>query len=423
MAAAEEVSMGVREGTGQILGGAPHDARDLAELLRFEHLLSEVSAKYINAPSDHIDKTIRGDLGRLGGLLGVDRCAFYRIAKNKQGVRFDETYIWWPSEDDEQIAKLGRFLLDPEFFDNFRYYFSKWSRGELVQFYSLEDLPKEAEQLKRVYEKFGTRSGLSIPISVGGTAVGALMLSTVHEYRRWPDELIPRLRLFGEVFANAVMRKENEESLRKALSEVEQLKERLEADYAYLNEEIQLEHEFGDIVGKSEVLRQILRKVEQVAPTNATVLIQGETGTGKGLVARAIHKASRRKDRPLMQINCATLSAGLIESELFGHEKGAFTGAAARRAGRFELADGTTLFLDEIGELPLDLQAKLLRVLQDGEFERVGGSSTIRTDVRVVAATNRDLEKEVEAGRFRSDLWYRLSVFPSSVRLGTCIDV
>jgi transcriptional regulator with GAF, ATPase, and Fis domain len=152
-----------------------------------------------------------------------------------------------------------------------------------------------------------------------------------------------------------------------------------------------------------------------VAPTNATVLLLGETGTGKGLIARAIHEASRRKDRPFMQVNCAALNPGLIESELFGHERGAFTGAAARRTGRFEGAHGTTLFLDEIGDLPAELQPKLLRVLQDGEFERLGGSTTIKTDVRVIAATNRDLEREVEEGRFRRDLWYRLSIFPISI--------
>jgi transcriptional regulator with GAF, ATPase, and Fis domain len=152
-----------------------------------------------------------------------------------------------------------------------------------------------------------------------------------------------------------------------------------------------------------------------VAPTTATVLLLGETGTGKGLIARAIHNASKRKDRPFMQVNCAALTPTLIESELFGHEKGAFTGAAARRVGRFEAAHGTTLFLDEIGDLPFELQPKLLRVLQDGEFERVGGSTTIKTDVRVIAATNRDLEKEVEEGRFRRDLWYRLSIFPISI--------
>ncbi|MDF1552260.1 MAG: sigma 54-interacting transcriptional regulator [Deferrisomatales bacterium] len=400
------------EKADKVVGGSAVEASAFAELLQFEHLLSEVSAKYINAPVAHIESIIRADLGRLGRLLGADRCAFYRLVRDREAVRFDVPYVWWPSADDEQIARFLPWIRSPQFFENFEYFFRKWSQGEVVQFYRLEDLPEDAERLRQVYAQFGVKSALTLPISVGGSTVGALVLATVRSLRRWPEDLVPRLRLFGEVLANALIRKENEESLWSALAEVKRLKERFEADYAYVNEELQIEHEIGDVVGKSEVLRGILQKAQQVAPTNVTVLIQGETGTGKGVLARAIHNASRRRSRPLMQVNCATLSPGLIESELFGHEKGAFTGAAARRVGRFELAEGTTLFLDEIGELPLDLQAKLLRVLQDGEFERVGGSSTVRTDVRVVAATNRDLEKEVEAGRFRSDLWYRLSVFP-----------
>jgi DNA-binding NtrC family response regulator len=168
----------------------------------------------------------------------------------------------------------------------------------------------------------------------------------------------------------------------------------------------------GAIVGKSPVLRRMLEQVAQVAPTDSTVLIQGETGTGKELVARAIHEGSSRRERPLVKLNCAALPRELVESELFGHEKGAFTGALQQRRGRFELADGGTLFLDEMGELPLDTQAKLLRVLQEREFERVGGTRTLQVDVRVIAATNRDLHSQVAAGRFRSDLFYRLNVFP-----------
>jgi formate hydrogenlyase transcriptional activator len=166
------------------------------------------------------------------------------------------------------------------------------------------------------------------------------------------------------------------------------------------------------MIGQSRALQEVLRQVEQVAPTDATVLIQGETGTGKELIARAIHRRSRYRDRPLVKVNCATLPAGLVESELFGHEKGAFTGAVARQIGRFERADGGTMFLDEIGELPFELQAKLLRVLQEGEFERVGGSHTLTVNVRVIAATNRDLATAVQAGSFRADLFYRLHVFP-----------
>jgi PAS domain S-box-containing protein len=210
-------------------------------------------------------------------------------------------------------------------------------------------------------------------------------------------------------------RKQAEASLRQALRELSDLKEQLQQENIYLQEEIRREHNFEEIVGNSDELKYVLFKVEKVAPTDSVVLIQGETGTGKELIARAIHGASTRKDRPMVKINCAALPATLIESELFGHEKGAFTGAQARKIGRFEIADGATLFLDEIGELPLELQPKLLRVLQEGEFERLGSSHTIKVDVRIIAATNRDLHSEVQRGLFREDLWYRLNVYPITV--------
>ena len=202
------------------------------------------------------------------------------------------------------------------------------------------------------------------------------------------------------------------ESAEDALAETIQLKEQLEAERAYLQEEIQLESNHQNIIGQSDSLKYVLYKIEQIAASDTTVLILGETGTGKELAARAIHDLSLRKGRTLVKVNCASLSASLIESELFGHEKGAFTGSLSRHLGRFEVANGATLFLDEIGELPLDLQAKLLRVLQEGEFERLGSSLTLKVDVRIVAATNRDLEEEVRKGRFREDLWYRLNIFP-----------
>ena len=212
-----------------------------------------------------------------------------------------------------------------------------------------------------------------------------------------------------------ITNKELEERVAERTAHLKQLKEQIEADYFYLREEIKLEHDFEDIVGQSNKLKKVLSRVEQVAPTDSTVLIQGDTGTGKELIVRAIHNASLRKDRALIKVNCATLPANLIESELFGHEKGAFTGAQVRQVGRFELANGATIFLDEIGELPLELQPKLLRILQDREFERLGGGRTIQTDVRVIAATNRDLENEVQHNRFRRDLWYRLNVVPITV--------
>ncbi len=193
---------------------------------------------------------------------------------------------------------------------------------------------------------------------------------------------------------------------------MEQEKARLEAQKVYLQEEIQAEHNFDEIIGNSPAVKKVLKAVEQVAATDATVLVTGETGTGKELIARAIHNLSARKGGVLVKVNCAAIPAGLIESELFGHEKGAFTGALARKIGRFELADKATIFLDEVGEIPLDLQTKLLRVLQEGEFERLGSTKTNKVNVRVIAATNRDLEREVKEGRFRSDLFYRLKVFP-----------
>ncbi|MEL6177622.1 MAG: sigma-54 dependent transcriptional regulator [Myxococcota bacterium] len=215
--------------------------------------------------------------------------------------------------------------------------------------------------------------------------------------------------------ANTVLEKrvaERTEELSKALEEVQQLKEQLEAENVYLKEELHREHNFSNIIGHSVSLSKVLRQVTQVAPTDATVLLLGESGTGKELFARAVHDASKRSARPLVKVNCATLPANLIESELFGHERGAFTGATSRREGRFKLAHRGTLFLDELGELPLGLQAKLLRVLQEGEFEPLGSQHTLKVDVRVIAATNRDLQKQVDEGRFREDLYYRLNVFP-----------
>jgi len=210
-------------------------------------------------------------------------------------------------------------------------------------------------------------------------------------------------------------RKTSEQALQTALTEINQLKTALQEENIYLKEMIKLEHQFDEIIGNSDELKYVLFKIEQVAPTDATVLISGETGTGKELVARAVHGMSGRKNRPLVKVNCAALSSGLIESELFGHERGAFTGATVKKIGRFELADGGTIFLDEIGELPLELQPKLLRLIQEGEFERLGSAKTVKADVRIIAATNRDLHNEVKKGTFREDLLYRLNVFPITV--------
>ena len=246
-------------------------------------------------------------------------------------------------------------------------------------------------------EFFWRKDGTSLPVEYTSTPL-----------RDKDDNLVGAVVTFRDI----TQRLQAEKALRDALGEVEQLKDRLQVENTYLQEEIRLEHNFDDIISASEAFKKVLRSVEQVASTDATVLVLGETGTGKELVARALHTLSSRKERPLVKVNCAALPANLIESELFGHEKGAFTGALARKQGRFELADGGTIFLDEIGDLPLDLQAKLLRALQEGEIERVGGTQTIKVDVRVIAATNRDLEEASRSGEFREDLFYRLNVFP-----------
>jgi transcriptional regulator with GAF, ATPase, and Fis domain len=222
-------------------------------------------------------------------------------------------------------------------------------------------------------------------------------------------------RLYEDMAGEVRRRTDAEARLRAALAELEALKNRLEAENVYLQEEIQTQHNFSEIVGNSPALRETLRKVERVAATETTVLITGETGTGKEIVARALHDRGPRRGRPLVKVNCGAIPAGLVESELFGHVKGAFTGALQKRSGRFELADGGSIFLDEVGELPLDTQVKLLRVLQEQEFEPVGASRPVRVDVRVIAATNRDLEAMVRAGTFRADLYYRLNVFPIAV--------
>ena len=270
------------------------------------------------------------------------------------------------------------------------------------------DLEKEQEYPNdRRHLADGIYSYCVVPLIIRGKSIGTLNLGsrTKNQYSE------ADLEFLQEVANQVAPAVENMQSYQ----EIAALKAKLEKENVYLREEIRTEHNFEEIVGNSPALLAALRKVEQVAPTDSTVLICGETGTGKELIARAIHNRSARKDRPLVKVNCSAISAGLVESELFGHVKGAFTGALDRRSGRFELADGGTIFLDEVGELPLETQVKLLRVLQEREFEPVGSSQPVRVNVRVIAATNRNLEEAIKTGRFRDDLFYRLNVFPVEV--------
>jgi formate hydrogenlyase transcriptional activator len=271
-----------------------------------------------------------------------------------------------------------------------------------------QDLEKEQQYPNdsRLVAK-GIFSDCIVPLIVGGKSIGTLNVGSAKK-NQYSEEDLETLQEIANQVALAVANMQSYE-------EIVELKARLEKENIYLQEEIRTEHNFEEIIGNSPALLTVLHKVEQVAPTDSTVLIYGETGTGKELIARAIHNRSARKNRPLLKVNCSAISAGLVESELFGHVKGAFTGAFERHIGRFELADGGTIFLDEIGELPLETQVKLLRVLQEREFEPVGSNRPVRVDVRVMAATNRNLQESIRTGDFRSDLFYRLNVFPIDV--------
>ena len=255
--------------------------------------------------------------------------------------------------------------------------------------------------------KEGILSALSVPLRAKGKIIGTLNVGS-HQVGRYDETNCEFLLAIADQVVLAIQNM-------LAYEEIASLKHRLEQENLYLQEEWRAETAFADVVGESQAIQKVLASVRMVAGTDSTVLVTGETGTGKELVVRAIHGLSGRKDKILVKVNCAALPSGVIESELFGHEKGAFTGALVRRVGRFEMANAGTLFLDEIGDLPLELQAKLLRVLQDGEFERVGGAQTLKVNVRLVAATNRNLKNAVEEGRFRADLFYRLNVFPIAI--------
>lgn len=382
-------------------------ARDAAqdELLKFEALLSDLSAAFINIPVSEVDRKIEQGLQKIVDFLG-----------------FDRSTIWQFSPDDGRLHRTHSYALPgvklpPPIVDSeVPVWTSMVLRGKVFSVSDVDELPEELwREKKYCREMGGIKSFLFIPLNVGGTVVGLLSFASCRVKRSWSDLLIQRLRLFLEIFGNALERKRADQTIQKALSEIRTLKDRLEAENLYLRDQIDIEYKHEEIIGQSSAIRKVLQQVEQVANTDSTVLILGETGTGKELMARAIHNLSGRKARAMIKLNCAALPATLIEAELFGREKGAYTGAMATQIGRFEAANGSTIFLDEIGELPLELQSKLLRVLQESQFERLGSTKPINVDVRVIAATNRNLAREVKEGRFREDLFYRLNVFPISV--------
>lgn len=382
------------------------------EILRMQELISDISAILMNVPAAEIDNRIEEALKRIVKFLRIDRSGFGEFSGEDLELKITHTYAV-PGVEPHAPILITKCL---------PWLGQKLSLGEVVSISSPLDLPEEAIAEKKYCQVSGIKSSILIPFYIGGSILCAIGFTSFHNHLTWPGPLICQLKRVGEILANALYRKRSEErilaqvtKLTSAYQEIKELKTRLEAEAEYLRSEIKLNYQYEDIIGESSAIRNVLKQVEQVAPTDSSVLIEGETGTGKELIARAIHHLSPRKDRAMVKVNCSALPSALIEAELFGREKGAYTGALTKQIGRFEIADGSTIFLDEISELTLDLQTKLLRVLQEGEFERLGSPRTIKVNVRVIAATNRNLSDSVHKGSFREDLYYRLNVFPIKI--------
>jgi transcriptional regulator with GAF, ATPase, and Fis domain len=391
---------------GQVFSAAIHrklGEKALRHRLRFEQLTSEILACLISCPAHEIHEEVDSALARIGEHLDARNVALVRLSES--GELLDGSHLWF--SDDVDVESVGSLTRGKAFPD----VVSQMTREDAFVFRNLDEHPPWPAALE-LLQRAGITAGVVVRVGGSQPPVEIFAVSDGGGERDWSADMIERFRFLGHVFSNALYRKVNEQQLKEALDEIKTLNDRLDAENLYLRSEVKGEQQGEAVIGDSLALRSVIHKAEQVAATDSTVLLLGETGTGKDLIARAVHARSDRRDRPMITINCATLPATLIESELFGHEKGAFTGAMERKIGRFELADDGTIFLDEIGDLSLDLQVKLLRVLETGEFERLGSTTTIKVNVRVIAATSRDLLQAVDRGDFRQDLYYRLNVFP-----------
>ena len=367
-----------------------------------EELATHLAVTFLNLPFEKIDAYIETALQDLVLYMGLDRATLYQTVE--KGLL--ATHCW---------AK-GSIPTKINFFFNksLPHIYSKIKDTDEIKYFHPSRFPAQAKRDREVFARpYGPRIMLCTPIFANGRNIGHISLGAFDETIKIPQENIRALRLLSTIFANALLKKQMETSARDRQAHLSHLNNLLAAEHhaSFYHAGSGAGSEYH-IIGRSAPLRRLLKQAASVAQTDSTVLIQGETGVGKELVARFIHEHSRRRDFPLLSVNCAAFSPELMNSELFGHEKGAFTGAIRRQPGLFELANGTSLFFDEIGELPLAAQAKLLRVLQERRFERVGSFVSIATNVRILAATNKNLAEEVRAGRFRKDLYYRLNVFP-----------
>jgi transcriptional regulator with GAF, ATPase, and Fis domain len=386
----------------QPLAVAGAEGASLQEQLAFERMLADIAARFASVPPEAVQAEIAEGMRRLIDFLGFDRSTLFEYLPD--GARLIAVC---------SVAVSGVEPIPSGDFPAFPWYVRQLAGGRPVVQQDLPDsLPADALLEREYCARAGLRSNLTVPLRSEGEVRYCLAIGALRHARTWPEALVGRLTLVGDVFVLALQRAQGERHLQTTLAELNALKDRLQAENVYLREVARPHVPADALVSQSPAFRAAIEEMRKVAPTKATVLLLGETGTGKELMASALHALGPRGDRALIKVNCAALPATLIEAELFGREKGAYTGALTRQVGRFELADGGTIFLDEVGDLPLELQPKLLRVLQEGEFERVGGAKTIRVDVRVIAATNRDLRQAVREGKFREDLYYRLNVFP-----------
>lgn len=370
------------------------------DALAFERLIADLSASFVEVESEHLDECIAEALQKVVEALTLDRITLTVIPEG--GTDFELLHYW--------AAPGGPQLTDQRFDDRMLWGKEKLHRGESFYFSDPGELPRDASILADWFRSQGIRSHVSIPLQIGTRVLGGFHVAA----RRAVDwsPLFPRLKTLARIFAASIERKRTDTKLARTVAELEALQQRGAEENLYLRQQIDSQRLDSQIVGSSPAFRQAIERTEKVATTDSAVLLLGETGTGKGLFAKAIHRRSKRADKPLIEIDCTALPPTLIESELFGFEKGAFSGATRSKRGRLELAHEGTLFLDEIGELPEELQAKFLRVLETGEVSRLGSTRSTKVDVRLIAATNRDLQAEVAHGRFRSDLYYRVSVFP-----------
>jgi transcriptional regulator with GAF, ATPase, and Fis domain len=393
---------------GEVLFNVLYRRRSEIEAERhrqLEQTVTGIASEFVHLSPERVDAAIKKALGQICECVGADISTLIQW-RDSEGLTMKVSHEWDASSID------GPLFYGATLENNYPWLAAQLRQSEPVLVDSPGDFPAEAVAERAACERFGIHSILWAPFAVPDGLQGYIVFGTINRPGSWLKGAVSQLGLFGNVIASAIEQQRTDLELRQAYDDIQRLNSHLETENITLREEIAASMEETDFVGRSHALQTVVHQVQQVAATNSTVLFLSETGTGKSHFARLLHRQSDRKDRPLVTVNCAALPAELIESELFGHEKGAFTGAISRKIGRFELEDGATIFLDEIGDLPIQLQAKLLRVLQDHEFERLGSSTTITVDTRVIAATNRDLNQLIDEGKFRNDLYYRLSVIP-----------